>query len=319
MPASIEDFVALASFAHVVERRSFTAAATALAISKSAVSARVARLEDRLGVRLLHRTTRRVSPTEAGLALYAHAARMVAAADDAAEAAEGASGKPQGLLRVSAPPTFSELYLAGPVAELLAAHPALRVELITSDRLVDLVAEGFDVAVRISVLKDSSLVAKKLGTDRLIVVASPAYLARAGVPRTPADLVHHECLRSSHLTVGGEWGFRGVSSGQRLAGGGRFVAGDAGVLREAAAAGLGLAVLPSSMVARDLAAARLVALDGFPGRELGVYAVHPHRRHVPPKVRALVDLLAARFARPPWRAEHRPPPGRPSAGPSSAP
>src|SRR5512143_3550694 len=106
----------------------------ALAISKSAVSARVARLENRLGVRLLHRTTRRVSPTDAGLALYVHAARMVAAADEAAEVAEGASGEPRGLLRVSAPVTFSELYLAGPVAELLAAHPAMRVEVVTSDR-----------------------------------------------------------------------------------------------------------------------------------------------------------------------------------------
>ncbi len=304
MPASIEDLVGLASFAQVVETRSFTAAAAALAVSKSAVSARVARLEDRLGVRLLHRTTRRVSPTDAGLALYAHAARMVAAADEAAELAEGASSEPRGLLRVSAPVRFSDLYLAGPVAELLATHPAMRVELVTSDRLVDLIAEGFDVAVRISALKDSSLVAKKLAIDRLVVVASPAYLARAGVPRTPAELVHHECLRSSHLSAGGEWGFRGVSSGDRLVGGGRFASSDAGVLIEAAAAGLGLAVLPSSMVARDLAEARLVALDGFPGRELGVYAVHPHRRHVPPKVRTFVDLLAARFARPPWRAEN---------------
>ena len=187
MPASIEDLAALASFAHVVETRSFTAAAAALAVSKSAVSARVARLEDRLGVRLLHRTTRRVSPTDAGLAVYAHASRMVAAAAEAAEVAEGASREPRGFLRVSAPATFSELYLVGPIAELLAAHPAMRVEVVTSDRLVDLVAEGFDVAVRISALKDSSLVAKKLGTDRLVVVASPAYLARAGVPHTPAD------------------------------------------------------------------------------------------------------------------------------------
>jgi DNA-binding transcriptional LysR family regulator len=313
MATSVDDLVSLALFARVVEGRSFTAAATALGLSKSAVSTRVARLEDHLGVRLLHRTTRRVSPTEAGAAVYERAARLVAAADEAAEAAEGAGGEPRGLVRLTAPVTFAELYLAGPIGEFLARHRGARVEVVASDRLVDLVGEGFDLAIRVSRLADSSLVARKLAQDRLVVVAAPAYLARAGLPRGPADLAGHELLRSSHLPVSGEWGFRGLSTGERAVGEGRFVASDAGVLREAAAAGVGLAVLPESLVAPDLAAGRLVVVDGFPGRELGVWAVHPHRRHVPAKVRALVDLLAAHFARG-WARATAPTP--PSARPS---
>jgi DNA-binding transcriptional LysR family regulator len=288
LAASIEEIVSLALFARVVEQRSFTHAARALGLSKSVVSARVARLEERLGLRLLHRTTRRVTPTEEGLALYDRAARLVAAADE--EVGETASGAPRGLVRVSAPARLAELYLAAPIAEFLAKNDAARVELVTSDRLVDLVKEGFDLAIRISTLRDSSLVARRLATDRLVVAAAPSYLARSGTRRVPEDLSQHECLRSAHIPANGEWGFRGVSSGARVSGGGRFVASDAGVLKEAAAAGLGLAVLPSCLIAPELASGRLVVvLEGFPRRELGIHAVHPHRRLVPPKVR--VDRL----------------------------
>jgi DNA-binding transcriptional LysR family regulator len=307
----LEVLVSMAVFARVVDERSFTAAARALGVSKSVVSARVARLEDRLGVRLLDRTTRRVGPTEAGLELYERAARMVAAAEEATLSVEGVGGAPRGLVRVTAPPTFAELYLAAPIAVFLARFPKVRVELVTSNRLVDLVGEGFDLAVRITRLGGSSLIARKLAPDRLVVVASPAYLQRAGMPRVPADLARHECLHSAHLPAGGEWGFRGLGVGHGVAGGGRLVASDAAVLREAAAAGLGLAALPESMVAPDLARGRLVTvLDRHPRPEMGVYAVHPHRRHVPPKVRALVDFLVSRFARPPWRT-----PSASAAGP----
>jgi DNA-binding transcriptional LysR family regulator len=297
--ASLDDITSLAVFARVVEARSFTGAARAMGLSKSAVSARVARLEERLAVRLLRRTTRRLSVTEAGLVVYDKASQLVTAADEAATTAERAGGEPRGLLRITAPAAFSELYLAPLVAELLAAHRALTVELDASERMVDLVGEGFDVAVRLSRLRDSTLVARKVAPDRLVVVAAPSYLARAGTPETPADLPRHNCLRSAHIPASGEWGFRSVGSGR--AGGGNLVVNDASVLREAACAALGLALLPSSLVARELASGRLVTvLPGFPRRELGVYAVHPHVRQVPPKVRAFVDLLAQRFARPPW-------------------
>lgn len=299
MPASLDDIASLAVFAHVVEARSFTGAARAMKLSKSAVSARLARLEARLGVRLLRRTTRRLSITEAGLALYQRAARVVTAADEAAATAEDVGGEPRGVLRVTAPAAFSALYLAPLLTELLAAHPGLSVDLDVSDRLVDIVGEGFDAAVRLTRPQDSTLVARKLAPDRLVAVAAPAYLARAGTPRTPGDLPRHNCLRSAHIPPSGEWGFRGVGAGRP--GGGNFIVGDAAMLREAAAAGLGLALLPCSLVARELSAGSLVAvLPGFPKRALALYVLHPHQRQVPPKVRALVDLLAARFARPPW-------------------
>lgn len=299
MPATLDDVAGLAIVARVVEARSFTGAARAMGLSKSAVSARVARLEARLGVRLLRRTTRRLSLTEAGLALHAQAARVVAAADEAAAAAEGAGGAPRGVLRITAPAAFSALYLAPVLAELLQAHPALAVELDVSDRLVDLVGEGFDAAIRLTRPADSTLVARKLAPDRLVVVAAPAYLARAGTPRASADLARHNCLRSAHISASGEWGFRNVGAGRP--GAGNLVVGDASVLREAARAGLGLALLPSSLVARELASGALVTvLPGFPRRELALHVVHPHQRQVPPKVRALVDHLVRAFARPPW-------------------
>lgn len=301
--SSVEQLTSLAIFARVVEERSFTRAARSLGLSKSVVSARVATLEERLGLRLLHRTTRRVTETEAGRSVYEHAARIVAAAVEAADAAEAATSAPRGLVRITAPSRFAERYLAPPITELVGAHPGLRVELLTSDRVVDLVGEGFDLAIRLSALADSSLVARKLASDRLVVVGAPAYLARAGTPRRPDDLLDHELLRSAHVPASGEWGFRGASTGARVIGAGRFVASDAAVLAEVAAAGLGLAVLPSCMVAAELDAGRLlVVLEGWPPRaELGIFAVHPHRRLVSPKVRTIVDALASRFARPPWR------------------
>jgi DNA-binding transcriptional LysR family regulator len=306
MTASLDDLVSLALFARVVEAGSFTAAARALGLSKSVVSARVARLEDHLGARLLHRTTRRLSLSQAGTALYERAARMVAAANDASELAEGASREPRGRLRISAPVTLSQMFLGPVLAEFLRGHPSVQIDLDASDRMVDLVAEGFDLAVRIvriANLRDSSMVARKLATDRLVVVGSPSYLARAGTPRAATDLAHHNCLRYAQVSGSAEWGFRGLERVRQVVEG-SLVVSDGTVLREAAAAGLGLAVLPSFMVAAELASRRLVAvLDDLPSREIGIFAVYPHRRNVPAKVRAFVDFLVARFARAPWRDE----------------
>lgn len=301
MTASLDDLVSLALFARVVEAGSFTAAARALGLSKSAVSARVARLEDRLGARLLHRTTRRLSLSQAGAALYERAARMVAAANDAAELAEGTSREPRGRLRISAPVTLAQMFLGPVLAEFLRAQPSVQIDLDASDRMVDLVAEGFDLAVRIANLRDSSLVARKLATDRLVVVGSPSYLARAGTPRSVADLAQHNCLRYAQVSGSAEWGFRGFERVRQVVEG-NLVVSDGTVLREAAAAGLGLAVLPAFMVAAELASRRLVpVLEELPRREIGIFAVYPHRRNVPAKVRAFVDFLVARFARAPWR------------------
>src|SRR5215213_7651423 len=208
MSASPDEILAMVFFARVVEAKSFTGAAAKLGVSKSVVSARVAGLESQLKVRLLHRTTRKLSLTPDGLSLYERCARVLAAADEAAAAAHGTGDTPRGLLRVNAPSVFAQDYLAAPMAAYLAGHPDVRIELTMNDRLIDLVEESIDVAIRIvPALKHGGLVARKLAVDHTVVCASPGYLARRGIPATPADLLDHDCLIYSLLKVADEWRF----------------------------------------------------------------------------------------------------------------
>ena len=302
--ASTDDVLSLLVFARVVEAKSFTAGAARLGLSKSVASSRIAQLEERLGTRLLLRTTRRLSLTADGLALYEQAARMARAADDAALLAAGEATELRGVLRVNAPITFGELYLAEPVARYLEAHPKMRVELLLSDRFEDLVAERVDVAVRISgKLRDSTLVGRKLADDRSLVCAAPSYLARRGTPETPAELIHHDCLRYSLLAAEDEWRFKADGASFPVPVSARFAAANGSVLRSAALASMGLAVLPSFMVAHDLAAGTLVeVLRDYSFVQIGVSAVYAPARVVPRSVRAFVDLLVAHFRVPPWRS-----------------
>jgi DNA-binding transcriptional LysR family regulator len=306
--ASTDDVLSLLVFARVVEAKSFTAGAALLGLSKSVASTRIAQLEERLGTRLLLRTTRRLSLTADGLALYERAARMAQAADDAALLAAGTSSEPRGVLRVNAPITFAELHLAEPIAKYLEVHPRVRVELVLSDRFEDLVAERVDVAIRISAkLKDSTLVGRKLADDRSVVCGSPAYLARKGTPEVPADLIHHDCLRYSLLEASDEWRFKVEGQSLSVPVTSRFEAANGSVLRSAALAGMGLVVVPSFMVADDLAAGRLVPLlSSFSFVRLAVSAVYAPAKVVPSNVRAFVDLLVAHFHTPPWNT--KPPP-----------
>ena len=294
MPATPEDVLSFVVFARVVEARSFTAAAQKLGVSKSVVSTRVSQLEQRLGVRLLQRTTRRLSLTSEGLALYEHAARVAAAADQAAALAAGTAPEPRGVLRVSAPVTFAQQFLSQPIGVFLERYPRVRVELTLADRLVDLVAEGIDVAIRVSArLRDASLVGRKLADAHTVVCASPAYLARKGTPAVPADLLHHECMRYSLLAAQDEWRFRADGHSFSVPVEARFEAASGVVLREAALAGIGLTVLPSFVVADDLAAGGLQqVLAPFTFVRLAIHAVYPSAGVVPANVRAFVDLLA---------------------------
>lgn len=294
MTASPDDVLSLVVFARVVEARSFTAAAQRLGVSKSVASARVSQLEQRLGLRLLQRTTRRLSLTTEGMALYEHAARVAAAADQAAAMAAGSAPEPRGVLRVSAPVAFAQLHLSAPIGAFLERYPRVRVELTLADRLVDLVAEGIDVAIRISArLRDSSLVGRKLLDDHTVVCASPAYLARKGTPAVPADLLHHDCMRYSLLAPEDEWRFRAEGRSFAVPVAARFSAASGVVLREAALAGIGLAVLPSFLVADDLAAGRLQqVLAPHTFVRLAIHALYPSAGVVPANVRAFVDLLA---------------------------
>src|SRR5512142_1351183 len=204
-----EDLADMATFAAVVRAGSYTGAAAALGTSKSAASKAVARLERRLGTRLLHRTTRSVTLTEAGRALEARAARMVEEAGAGAEAVAALAAEPLGTLRVNGPVTFGEMHLAPALPALLRRHPGLRVELALDDRLVDAVAGGWDVVVRIAPLADSGLAVRRLAVDRRVVAASPGYLARRGTPRTPEDLRAHDCLHYTHVSRADEWRVKG--------------------------------------------------------------------------------------------------------------
>lgn len=301
MTFDLSSLADLGLFARVVESRSFSAAAERSGIAKSAVSRRIALLERRLGVQLLRRTTRRLYVTPEGARFYEHCAKLLESAREAEASLAGAENEVRGTIRVSAPVTFSEMHLGQALAAFLKRHPEASIRLSAEDRLVDVVGEGFDLVIRISRLKDASFVAKRLATDRLIVVGSPAYLDARGRPQRPEDLVHHDCLHYELVPLAAEWRFRGADGPIAVPVKGSFSATNGSVLREAALAGLGLAVLPSFMVAPDLAAGRLeVVLGGARRAEIGIFGVVASARGLPLRVRALLDHLSRWFADVDW-------------------
>jgi DNA-binding transcriptional LysR family regulator len=291
----------MAVFAKVVEAQSFTAAAAALGMSKSAVSKHVSRLEDRLGARLLNRTTRRLSLTETGRAFYDRCARVVAEAEEAEEAVTRLQSEPRGTLKVNAPMSFGALHIAPAIPDFLARHPDLKIDMTLNDRFVDLVEEGYDVAIRIAKLADSSLIARRLCADRRLVVASPGYFVRAGEPKTPDDLLGHNCLSYSYMSVQDQWQFAIGGMQRSVAVDGNLRANNGDAIRQAVLAGLGVAILPAFIIGNDLQEGRLkVVLQEFTPARTSVYAVYPHSRHLSAKVRVFVDYLAARFGYPEW-------------------
>ncbi|MEE8271095.1 MAG: LysR family transcriptional regulator, partial [Alphaproteobacteria bacterium] len=245
-------------FARVVEANSFTVAARRLGLSKSAVSKQIARLEDRLGARLLNRTTRRISPTEVGAAFYERCARVAAEVEEAELAVTRLQAEPRGVLRVNAPMSFGMAHLAPAIAAFMERYPDVRIDLTLNDRVVDLIDEGFDVAVRIGHLADSSLVARRLAPSRLVLCAAPSYVERRGAPATPDDLVNHDCMVYSIVATGEQWTFVGRDGAHhtvRVAARLRVNNGDE--MRDIAAAGLGLTILPTFIAADHITNGRL--------------------------------------------------------------
>lgn len=289
---SLDHLAAMAIFARVVEAKSFTAAARALGISKSAVSKQVSALEDRLGARLLNRTTRKLALTEIGAAFYDRCSRLVAEAEEAELEVTRMMAEPRGELKVNAPYSFGISHVAPRLCGFLSAHPGVSIDLTLDDRYVDLVADGYDLAIRVGNLADSSLIARKLGATRVQLVASPDYWASRGMPKAPRDLADHECLIYSYRRLGNVWQF----GGETVRASGRMQANNGDVLRLVAVAGHGVAILPSFIIWEDVRAGRLVpALQGYEPPPLGIYAVYPHSRHLSAKVRAFVDYLATQY------------------------
>ena len=303
MRATPDDILAMAFFARVVEARSFSDAARALGVSKSAVSSRVSRLEQRLGVRLLHRTTRKLALTADGVRLYERAARVAAEADEAAEVAAGASALPRGVLRVLASSGLAQAHLSRPIGEFMVKWPEVRIELRLTDRLPDIRAESADVMIVMAErLADSSLFARKLTTARVVTCAAPGYLRRFGIPFRPQELVHHQWLSHSGAPLQ-DWHFVTDEGPVSMAPAARIVADDLAFLRAATLDGIGIAMLPEPLVADDLAAGKLhCVLDDFQSLELTIAALHMHGPQAPASVRLFLDHLAAWFRKPPWRS-----------------
>ncbi len=287
----------MAVFARVVEAESFTVAAAQLGMSKSAVSKAIAALEDRLGARLLNRTTRRLALTEVGHAFYERCARVVAEAEEAELAVTRLQEVPRGTLRINAPVSFGALHLGPALTDFMRRYPDLRIEIEFTDRFVDLIEEGWDVAVRIATLPDSSLIARKLADAELIVCAAPSYWQRRGRPSVPQDLAGHDCITYAYQATPNEWPFAGADGqrfGVRVKGPLHSNNGD--MAQRAALAGLAVAALPRFLCGPELAAGRLerVLAEWMP-RPPGIYALYPHNRHLSAKVRVFVDFLVERF------------------------
>ncbi|CAA7623234.1 LysR family transcriptional regulator [Magnetospirillum sp. SS-4] len=294
-------FDGLQAFVRVAESGSFSEAARRLGLSKSMVSRQVSALEADLGVRLLHRTTRSLSPTEAGRAYLERCQRILADLDEANLLVSRLQAVPRGSLRVTAPLSFGTGHLAAALPDFLERYPEIELDMNMTDRYVDLVDEGWDVAVRIGRLADSSLIARRLAPIRRVVCAAPAYLERHGVPRTPTELSGHDCL--SHSAVNPwEWRFAtpdGPLPPVEIRG--RFHADNGDVLRVMALAGQGLTFLPTFFVGDDIRAGRLVpVLEEFVPLDVALHAVYPHNRHLSPKVRAFVNHLAETFGPEPY-------------------
>jgi DNA-binding transcriptional LysR family regulator len=289
------DLQELAIFSKVVEARSFSAAARAFDTTTSAISKRIAKLEKRLRVRLLARTTRHVSPTDAGTALYGHALRILADVADAEAAIARIGGSVRGTLRVSAPTIFGEHHVAPLLPRLLAAHPDLRIEMSVTDRFVNLAEEELDCAVRIGTLSDSNLIGVRIGEVQALVCASPSYLERRGTPTTPHDLGTHECIRYSRVSMAREWRFRTEAGGETsVPVTGRLMLNSGSAMAAATIAGGGVARLPMFLIEDALARGDLVeVLAPWKTKPAPVHVVYPSTPLVAPKLRAFIDVLGA--------------------------
>ncbi|TWT02841.1 LysR family transcriptional regulator [Reyranella sp. CPCC 100927] len=296
------------TFLQVMESGGITAAATRLNVSKSVISKRIADLEAALGVELFQRSTRHLRPSESGEAFHESIRPLVQQINDAVERIGSRPQALQGRLRITAPMTFGTMYLGSVIFEFAKRHPDLELALDYDDRMVDLVRGGYDVGVRIGILKESSLVARKLCTVHRAICCSPAYARDRGLPATVAELAAHDCIDYANVNAGTLWQFAARKPGGKplsVALRSRIAANNGEAMRDAAIAGLGLALMPMFLAAAPLRDGRLIRVlpDETPP-PYAIHAVYPPTRHVSAKVRAFVDHLIASFrSPPPWERE----------------
>jgi DNA-binding transcriptional LysR family regulator len=301
----MDTLMSMKVFCHVATLGSFVAAAERTNLSTAMVSKHIKHLESRLGVRLLNRTTRSLSLTGPGAMYFERCQHAINDLEDAESLLSQSAVNPRGTLKISAPAVFSVNYLAPVLADYYARYPHMRVDLDLSDRVIDLVEEGFDMAVRISAAPHPSLVARRLAQINLLFVASPAYLAKHGVPRDAAELVDHQCITYTYTNNGAAWVFDGpdgkfsVSINPRL----RVNNGEMAV--RAALQGLGITVQPTILIQEHIHAGRLVPiLLDYPRPPVSVYAVYPSRTFISAKLRTFIDVLVEHFGdTPPWEDE----------------
>ena len=288
----MDQFTPLRSFVAVIECGSLTAAAQKLGVAKSIVSRQISQLENQLGARLLQRTTRKLFPTECGQVYYQRASQILADLDEANQLVSHMQGIPRGRLRVTAPISYGISHLSPIISRFIHDYPQLELDLSLSDHYVDLIESGFDVALRIGRMENSSLIARRLGELRTVLCGSPEYFSHHPIPTHPQDLPDHQCL--GHIDFRGqEWSFvdeNGQPISLTIAP--RIRANNGDCLRQFALNGLGLVKIPEFFVKDDLESGQLIAvLEKFVRQDGGIYAVYPHQRHLSPKVRCFIDYL----------------------------
>lgn len=299
-------------YTEVVRTNGFAAASRKLGMVPSSVSRHVNALEEALGVRLLNRSTRKLSLTEVGQLYYDQAIRILTELEDANFAVSQLEGAPRGTLRLSTPVAFGRLHVTPALSEFLAHYPEIKVDLVATDQMLDLVEAGIDVAVRIGDLQSSSLVARKLTSNRYVICGSSAYLERQGTPRRPHDLARYNCLAYKFASSPIVWTFEGAEGIEQIEVIGNLRADSFGVLKAAACLGLGLVVLPtwSAMACVKSGELQVVLRDyqvfPKPSEEAkgGIYAVYPHRKHTSPKVRVFLDFMVDYVGNPPYWERH---------------
>jgi LysR family transcriptional regulator for bpeEF and oprC len=303
----MDQIAAMRMFVRVVERGSFSAVARESGLGQPAISKQVAALEAHLGAQLLRRTSRSLSVTEAGQEFYESAVRLIGDLEDAESRVGRGQNAPSGLIRVTVAPVFGHLYIVPRLAEFFARYPDIVLEIVVTDRSVDLVAEGIDLAIHNGELADSSLIARRIATTPVITVASPAYLARHGEPASPSDLDQHRCIIFSPQGAPRAWGFAGKFGPIEYRPKGSFRTNDADQIRAAVLAHLGLAHTPGWLFAPDIEAAtvRRVLREHEPAK-LPISAVHPAGRRLATKLRVFIEFLAATLAETPGLALREP-------------